>query len=270
MSNSQSKKENEFDISTPIDREWNIAFSQNPEKAGWLLERLQTEIVPRLDVSKPLRILDLGCGCGDESFLLAQLFPRAEIVGLDISEPNIAHARQELEQRRLHAVSFVCGDYASIDFPRESFDLIVADGVLHLIPGCREQVIPKLSRELAPGGLLTYTLPGVSVFNGLLWLARSTLKTLRSAATDRLVLEVAKALHGSKTSESRLRERVHYMYLTPQLWASHRLQSQFCNKQGLALVADQPYPHASVGQFQHRFCIYTKPIACEPAACRAA
>jgi len=240
---------------------WNISFSQNAAKDCWLLERLRLEILPRLDPQRRLRILDLGCGCGATTFLLAALAPQAEVVGLDISEASIASAQRELAARQGDRVSFVCGDYRKILFPPSHFDLIVADGVLHLIPDAACGVISKIAGDLAPSGLFVFSVPRDGLFNRSLWLVRSMLRRSRSATTDRLIVAMAKLLHGDRVAEDYLRERVHYMYLTPTLWITDRLRAALRETHGLVPVFERPYPQASLGQFQLRLCAYTKPAA---------
>jgi SAM-dependent methyltransferase len=241
------------------DENWNIPFSQNAEKDGWLLRRLITELSSRMDLHKTLRVLDLGCGSGELSFLLAEVFPNSDVTGLDISEPNIARGRRELASRRLHRVSFICGDYSQIRFPNDHFDLVVADGVLHLIPEAARDVMPKIVGEMAPGGHLVFSIPDDGLFNRLLWLVRFVLRQCRSAITDRLILSVAKLVHGKNTSDEFLRERVNYMYITPSLWFSKKLRMHLCQNLGLVTVHKCRYPHASPGQFQHQLCIFSKP-----------
>ena len=250
----------------PVEENWNIVFSQNAERDKWFLERLRTDVAPRMDLRRPLRILNLGCGCGEGSFLLAALFPQAQVAGLDISEANIARGRRALHARQLHRVSFDCGDYSKIRFPNEHFDLIVADSVLHFIPDAARNIMPKIAGELAPGGHLVFSIPDDGLFNRLLWLVRSILRQYRSSITDRLILGIAKIVHGKRASDAFLRERINYMYITPSLWFSKRLRLELCQNLGLVNVRNRRYPHSSPGQFQHRLCIFSKPAPAAVAA----
>ena len=245
----------------PADRNWNITFSQNAKKDQWLAERLRTDIPPRAHTHRPLRILDLGCGCGEGSFLLAALYPQAQILGLDISEANILHGRRALQTRQPAAISFVCGDYSQIRFPDDHFDLIVADGVLHLIPDAARDILSKITDELAPGGHFVFSIPSEGLLNRLLWLTRLMLRRLRSRLTDRLILKIAGMLHRQEADEAFLRERIHYMYMTPTLWVSNKLRSVLRDSLGLLPVCERRYPRASLGKFTHRLCIYSKPAS---------
>jgi SAM-dependent methyltransferase len=246
---------------------WNVVFSQSAARSQWLLEQLRTILLPRMDACRPLRILNLGCGYGEGSFLLAELFPQAQVVGLDISQANIARGRREVEARQLHRVSFDCGDYSQTRFPNGHFDLIVADSVLHFIPDAARDIMPKIASELASGGHVVFSIPDAGLFNRLLWMARSILRRCRSSFTDRLILGLAKLVHGKWANDAFLRERINYMYIIPSIWFSKTLRLQLCQRLGLVNVRECRYPHSSPGQFRHRLCIYAKPgRAAAPAA----
>lgn len=253
-------------IAMTADENWNIIFSLNDQRNTWFLERLRTDVGPRMTSRQTKRILDLGCGCGDGTFFLAALFPEAQVVGLDISEANITHAQRESQVRQMHRVSFACGDYAQVRFPGQHFDLIVADSVLHFIPDEAHEVWPKIVRDLAPGGHLVFSIPDDSLFNRLLWLVRFSLRQFRSSMTDRLILGVAKIVHGKGASDEFLRERINYMYITPSVWFSKSFRNELCRKLGLVNVREQRYPHSSPGQFLHRLCIFSKPVTATSAA----
>jgi ubiquinone/menaquinone biosynthesis C-methylase UbiE len=98
------------------------------------------------------RILDAGCGTGEITSRLAELFPRAHVLGVDIIE-------QHLELARLRYASFgprLAFERQSI-FELEaadgSFDLTVCRHVLHSIPHA-DRAIAELVRVTRPGGYL--------------------------------------------------------------------------------------------------------------------
>jgi SAM-dependent methyltransferase len=74
------------------------------------------------------KIADMGMGSGQGSHALAALYPRLEVVGVDIDATMVALAR---EQYRLPNLSFVAGDIAGPVFPPESLDGIFDSSVLH-------------------------------------------------------------------------------------------------------------------------------------------
>lgn len=89
-------------------------------------DRFQAVIsLVRLDVSS---ILDLGCGIGSLSSLLADKFPSATILGLDRSR----YLLHELRRRRMKSnVLLIRADAPILPLKPKSFDLVVAVQVLH-------------------------------------------------------------------------------------------------------------------------------------------
>lgn len=98
------------------------------------------------------RAVDLGCGPGNSTAVLAARFPAAEITGLDSSSDMIAAARE-----RLPEVRFDLADVATWDAPG-LYDVILANAVFQWVPG-HEALMPRLMEKLAPGGSLAVQMP---------------------------------------------------------------------------------------------------------------
>jgi len=101
---------------------------------------------------QPLRILDLGCGPGNSTELLAERFAGADILGIDTSETMLEAARRRLPQCR-----FEIGDIASLA-GEGRFDLVYANASLQWVLG-HETLIPRLFRLVAPGGVFAAQIP---------------------------------------------------------------------------------------------------------------
>jgi SAM-dependent methyltransferase len=94
----------------------------------------------------PKRILDFGCGTGDTATYLADSFPSAQIVGVDISPRSLAFASARYGSER---VSFRFA--AAAQEPK--FDLCYCNGVFHHIaPPERAAALSSIEQALAPGG----------------------------------------------------------------------------------------------------------------------
>ena len=97
-------------------------------------------------------VIDLGCGPGNSTELLAARFPGAAVRGLDSSSDMIAAAR-----RRLPQVIFAV---AAIEDWHDAgpFDVILANAVLQWVAG-HARLLPALAGKLSPGGGLAVQMP---------------------------------------------------------------------------------------------------------------
>jgi trans-aconitate 2-methyltransferase len=109
------------------------------------------DLIARLRVD-PQRVLDLGCGPGTVTTLLADRWPAARIVGVDSSTAMLADARDLLPD-----ATWVEGDLTTYT-PDEAPDLLFTNAALHWVPDHRT-LIPRLFGLLAPGGTLAIQVP---------------------------------------------------------------------------------------------------------------
>jgi len=96
--------------------------------------------------------LDLGCGPGNSTEVLAERYPGAQIAGIDSSPDMIAAAR-----RRLPQVNFAVEDLQDCKLTGP-FDVILANAVLQWVPN-HELLLPQLIGKLAPRGGLAVQMP---------------------------------------------------------------------------------------------------------------
>ena len=98
------------------------------------------------------RVLDLGCGAGTDSLVAAQMVgPDGHVTGIDMTPEMLAKARRAAEEMGLANVSFVECEAEALPFPDESYDVIVSNGVIDLIPD-KDAVFSEIARVLKPGG----------------------------------------------------------------------------------------------------------------------
>jgi trans-aconitate 2-methyltransferase len=121
-----------------------------------LFENERTRPVRDLLAAVPLdgtRVaVDIGCGPGNSTEVLAERVPGASVSGIDSSADMIAAARQRLPQLR-----FEIGDVSSWD-ARGPYDVILANAVLQWVPD-HERLFPALVAKLATGGSLAVQMP---------------------------------------------------------------------------------------------------------------
>jgi SAM-dependent methyltransferase len=114
--------------------------------------------------AQPLRVLDVGCGNARLATALRGRIDRGlDYTGVDQSPRMLAHARARLAG--LRGVAFTLCETDVLDgdpdavLPEGPFDLVVAFGLLHHVPGhdARRSLLRALARRVAPGGVLAFT-----------------------------------------------------------------------------------------------------------------
>jgi trans-aconitate 2-methyltransferase len=110
------------------------------------------ELLARVGADAPHRVVDLGCGAGNLTVLLARRWPQAEVLGIDSSSEMIAAAPVE------EGISFSVGDLTSW-MPAEPVDVLVSNAALQWVPG-HLGLLPGLVEAVAPGGWLAFQVPG--------------------------------------------------------------------------------------------------------------
>jgi 2-polyprenyl-3-methyl-5-hydroxy-6-metoxy-1,4-benzoquinol methylase len=212
--------------------------------------------VPR---NKAIRVLDVGCGTGSLLFRLADALPAAVLVGIDVSPANIRAAkREQADIAAAVRARFEVADY--LEYRAEPFEVVVSDGVLHLIPGDTTALVQKLASDLRPGGVLVCNMPFDCWYNRAFAVVRRLLRALRSPWLDRLILQVGRLLHGREMDDDGLRERVGYMYVPPERMMSDRLAACFAAA-GLRRTTEYTMRSTSLSQLRHRVTIFVRDAA---------
>ena len=110
------------------------------------------DLVRQLPDTNPNRCLDLATGTGDIAQLLAERYPDAEIVGLDLSENMVALAKQRLSGERFQ---FHRGDICNLPFPDEFAGVITGGYALRNVPDL-DLALREIHRVLEPGGTAAF------------------------------------------------------------------------------------------------------------------
>lgn len=141
-----------------VGRESAVGLGYEP---GWL-EAIAPEVVDRfVGVGNPFRIrrpevgecvLDVGCGCGLDSFVASILVgPTGRTVGVDLTGEMLAVARQARADWPIAGLEFVQASIEQLSGLDGSFDFVVSNGVLNLVPD-KDAAFRQIFRVLRPGG----------------------------------------------------------------------------------------------------------------------
>jgi len=114
--------------------------------------RAVRDLLAALPATEVRTAVDLGCGPGNSTELLAQRFPGALITGIDSSPDMIEAARKRLPHVRFETVGIEAWSAAG------PFDVILANAVLHWLPD-HAALLPALARRLSVGGALAIQMP---------------------------------------------------------------------------------------------------------------
>ena len=98
------------------------------------------------------RVLDLGSGAGTDSLVAAQMVaPEGSVTGIDMTPAMLSKARAAAAEMGATNVEFVESEAEHLPCPDGSFDVVISNGVIDLIPD-KDAVFAELYRVLAPGG----------------------------------------------------------------------------------------------------------------------
>ena len=117
------------------------------------LANFSTSLVNRAAPSPDDTVLDVGCGCGVTTLMLAERVQR--VLGLDISQPLVEIANRRALEAGVGTADFVVADAQTHDFADGEFTLIVSQFGLMFFDA-PEQAFANLRRALAPGGRLSF------------------------------------------------------------------------------------------------------------------
>jgi ubiquinone/menaquinone biosynthesis C-methylase UbiE len=112
----------------------------------------EVQLIRRYALPAEARILDAGCGTGEGASRLAELFPQARVLGVDILDQHLDLARSRYASLAPR-LGFEHQSVFELGAADCSFDLTVCRHVLHSIPHA-DRVIAELARVTRPGGYL--------------------------------------------------------------------------------------------------------------------
>lgn len=114
--------------------------------------RASRELLARVPLTEPGHVVDIGCGPGNSTELLAERFPGAELVGIDTSADMLVAARERLPRATFTRADISCWA------PDESVDLLFANAVFQWVPD-HVSVVARLLERLTAGSVFAFQVP---------------------------------------------------------------------------------------------------------------
>ncbi len=151
------------------------------ESSQFLRREISSRMFDRLSLIKmlPERILDAGCGEGDDLKLFAQIFPAADLLGVDISPAMLREARHrnqvsfsllrdllrlaKLNLLKTSSTLLACAEFSKLPLPTASVNMLWSNLSLHWHPQ-PHRVIREWALVLRTDGLLMFSAFGPDTF----------------------------------------------------------------------------------------------------------
>jgi len=97
-------------------------------------------------------LLDLGAGAGNDCFVARSIVgEKGKVTGLDFTDEMLAKAKANNEKMGFKNVDFIKGDIEQIPLPDNSYDVVISNCVLNLVPD-KEKAFSEIKRVLKRGG----------------------------------------------------------------------------------------------------------------------
>ena len=105
------------------------------------------------------RVLDIGCGAGNNTIKLSQYTSPFECDLVDLSLPMLEKAHERISAVNAGKIRIFQGDFRGMDLPEQGYDVIIAAAVLHHLRDDSdwEATFGKIYRLTAPGGSVWIT-----------------------------------------------------------------------------------------------------------------
>eukprot|EP00884_Botryococcus_braunii_P011258 jgi/Botrbrau1/20132/Bobra.0173s0034.1 len=135
-------------------------YTAEERKAGYLKKDFKLakrdfvyQMLKYSGVTDPAKVLDVGCGFGGTSRMLARLFPEAQVEGVTLSPEQVKRGTELAAEAGIPNVSFKVEDALAMGYPDNTFDLVWACESGEHMPD-KKKYVEEMTRVLKPGGTL--------------------------------------------------------------------------------------------------------------------
>lgn len=136
-------KQNKYDDDVFFNKYSNMNRSKNGLEGAGEWHELK-KMMPNF---KDKRVLDLGCGFGWHCRYAVENGARS-VIGIDISQKMLSEAKSKTKYGN---IEYICMPIEDIDFPEESFDVVISSLALHYVKSL-EDVLVRVYKCLSKGG----------------------------------------------------------------------------------------------------------------------
>jgi tRNA (cmo5U34)-methyltransferase len=158
LEHKSSLKEIEERFDKDVDRFSNLETGQSATIDAPLAMELITQAAVN-STRKIRRVLDIGCGAGNNTLKLLNQTSPFDCDLIDLSLPMLEKARERISDLNSGEVRVFQGDFRTIDLPEQGYDIILAAAVLHHLRDDRdwESAFQKIYQLTAIGGSVWIT-----------------------------------------------------------------------------------------------------------------
>lgn len=161
--NAEEKKEFNKELFTVVAPKydiitWLLSFGQDKVWKKRLLAGLEDSSTPTC--------LDLACGTGDITRLVAGKYPGGDVTGLDLNEQMLTRARKLTQNSR---ISYIVGDMCNITVQDKALDIVTGSYALRNAPDIKK-ALSEINRVLKKGGqgaFLDFSKPNIIFFRSV-------------------------------------------------------------------------------------------------------
>lgn len=144
-------------------RKWST-FVQNPKfleatRQFLIPEEIKPIIIKHCGIKPHMRVLDVGCGTGYLTRMIASYVEDVEVIGIDNDEEFIEYAKQKAKDSKLdNKIQFIVGDGLSLPFLDDTFDIVVSHTFLSSVSN-PSKAIEEMKRVCRINGMVNSITP---------------------------------------------------------------------------------------------------------------
>ncbi|WP_373541562.1 class I SAM-dependent methyltransferase [Chamaesiphon sp.] len=128
-------------------------FAETGKAGDSQLRQSYHDLVVQALPNPPQHILDIGCSVGMSTFAMQEVYPAAQLTGLDLSPYFLSIANYRAQQKQSQQINWVHAAGESTGLPADSYDLVSLFLICHELPQtATREIFAEAKRLLKPGG----------------------------------------------------------------------------------------------------------------------